>query len=122
MSAEARCSGCGELRPCKPWGGKPWCVDCFPAAASKAGDLFFMGEQEDPELQVWIGRGLHVYGLGGRVLEVAPREPHPRPGLSPDPAAGLWVTQSDGDMAKCGCGKCFYGPCLAPVAVLRRLA
>lgn len=79
--------------------------------------FLFMGEQKDPEFDVWAGRGLRVYDGQSPAIELPPRPP---PTIPPPPSAGLWVVQTDGVFAKCGCGQCFYGPCSEPTQLSLR--
>lgn len=72
----------------------------------------FMGEQEDPELDVWMGRGLRVYD-GTHPVERLPEVPEPRPVTTRSPWAGPWVLNG-GAFVRCGCGRCFTGPCPSP--------
>lgn len=75
--------------------------------------LYFMGEQEDPEADGWLARGLHVYGVNRGSPEDAPLPEHPPVVREPSPLAGLWVLNA-GQWVHCGCGKCFSGPCPVP--------
>lgn len=75
--------------------------------------ILFMGEEEDLELSMWHGRGLRIYGaLDGRgpPLGTYPRRPPPE---SPLPFTGFWV-DNGGHFVRCGCGRCFHGPCPTP--------
>jgi len=76
-------------------------------------EFLFMGEQDDPELEVWLGRGLRVYDGTRPISPLTPdvRAPAMRP---PNPRIGFHVWQSGG-WVKCGCGQCFYGPCPRPM-------
>lgn len=78
-------------------------------------DLLFMGEQEDPEMKVWRGRGLRIYdGTGPDVEDLQPLPPRtPRPG-----PPGMIYTHRNGVLVECSCapgrrGSCLFGaPCL----------
>jgi hypothetical protein len=78
--------------------------------------FFFMGEQEDPDLDGWAARGIFVYGVT-RTAAPSDAAPAAAPRSSaPNPAAGLWVLNGmPARWVKCGCGKCYMGPCPSPV-------
>lgn len=73
----------------------------------------FMGEQDDPEMAVWLGRGLRIYDGTQAAPRQSPDAPAPTKKAAPDPNAGLYVWQNGG-WVKCGCGRCFHGPCPCP--------
>lgn len=70
----------------------------------------FMGEQDDPEMEVLLSRGLtRVYDTEARAPDVVP-PPHPP---QPRPGGALYVWQGVA-FVRCGCGRCFTGPCPSP--------
>jgi hypothetical protein len=72
----------------------------------------FMGEQEDPELEVWLNRGLRPYDATRPPTEAEQRlQNEPRPKAKPAPrteSAGVWGTTRDGGTARCVCSNCLF--------------
>ena len=81
--------------------------------------LLFMGEQEDPEMDNLLARGsVFVYGMNRRPADSGPEpaEPAVKASRDPHPAAGHYVLNgSPARWVKCGCGRCYMGPCPMPV-------
>lgn len=89
-------------------------MSAFSVHASER--FFFMGEQQDPELDGWAARGIFIYGVN---RSTAPSEAPPSSPRSQTPtlAAGLWVLNgTPARWVKCGCGRCYMGPCPMPVS------
>lgn len=81
--------------------------------AQANGNFLFMGEQDDPEFEMWAGRGIRIYD--GTVNG----EPDPRemPPVTPR-AGGMIYAIRNGEHVACQChpgarGSCaFGGPCV----------
>lgn len=81
--------------------------------------FLFMGEVEDPVLDVHIARGsIRVYD-GTRPAtkeEVRLLQSFPRAPPVAHPAAGHWVLNgTPGRWVRCGCNGCYMGPCPKPI-------
>jgi hypothetical protein len=84
--------------------------------SAEPGKLLFMGVVEDPELDVHMARGsVRVYD-GTFPMTEAPRPPPHRVARVKSPAAGHWVLNgTPGRWTRCGCNRCYTGPCPTPI-------
>lgn len=75
--------------------------------------ILFMGEQEDPDMDTAAGRGFpRIYDASTPVPEHMAREVRAW-ASRPEVLVYPYVWQG-GQWVRCGCGRCFTGPCASP--------